>query len=108
MKRLAALAVPLLLVAAALTLSGRSQAAARATVLHGTVGPGFTITLRTARGKVVKKLRPGTYRIRVRDLSPIHNFHLSGPGVNKLTRGAEHGQRDLDRAAQARCLPLPL
>ncbi len=85
MKRLAALAVPLLLVAAALTLSGRSQAAARATVLHGTVGPGFTITLKTAQGKLVRKLKPGTYTIRIRDLSPIHNFHLFGPGVDKKT-----------------------
>ncbi len=85
MKRLAAFAVPLLLVLAALAVSGRSQAAARAAVLRGTVGPGFTITLKTAQGNLVRKLKPGTYTIRIRDLSPIHNFHLFGPGVNKKT-----------------------
>jgi hypothetical protein len=53
--------------------------------LGGTAGPGFTITLKTAQGTLVKKLEAGTYRIRIRDLSPIHNFHLFGPGVNRLT-----------------------
>ena len=84
MKRFAALVVPLLVVVA-LTVPGGTHAAARATVLRGTVGPGFTITLRTAQGTLVKKLKSGTYTIRIRDLSPIHNFHLLGPGVNKLT-----------------------
>jgi plastocyanin len=84
MKHVAVLAVPLLVVVA-LTLPRGTHAAARATVLRGTVGPGFTITLRTAQGTLVKKLKSGTYTIRIRDLSPIHNFHLLGPGVNKLT-----------------------
>lgn len=85
MKRFAALAVPLLLLGVALAVPRGTQAAARATFLRGTVGPDFTITLRTAQGTLVKKLKPGTYTIRIRDLSPIHNFHLLGPGVNKLT-----------------------
>ncbi len=85
MNRLAVLAVPLALLAVALAAPRPSPAAARATVLRGTVGPGFTITLKTAQGRLVEKLKPGTYTIRIRDLSPIHNFHLSGPGVNKLT-----------------------
>jgi plastocyanin len=54
-------------------------------VLRGTVGPGFTITLKTAQGKLVNKLRAGTYTIRIRDLSPIHNFHLYGREVNRKT-----------------------
>jgi plastocyanin len=85
MKRIAVLAPLLLLFAALIVVPGRGRAAARTTTLRGTVGPGFTITLRTSQGAVVKKLQPGTYTIRVRDLSPIHNFHLSGPGVNKKT-----------------------
>jgi Copper binding proteins, plastocyanin/azurin family len=85
MKRVAARALPLLLLAALLVLPARGRAAADATTLRGTVGPGFTITLKTASGSVVKKLKPGTYTIRIRDLSPIHNFHLLGPGVNKKT-----------------------
>jgi plastocyanin len=52
--------------------------------LVGTVGPGFTITL-TKGGKKVKTLKAGKYTIAVRDKSNIHNFHLKGPGLNKLT-----------------------
>jgi plastocyanin len=52
--------------------------------LVGTVGPGFTITLKQA-GKVVKTLKAGTYTITVQDKSNIHDFHLSGPGLNKKT-----------------------
>jgi len=52
--------------------------------LVGTVGPGFTITLKQA-GKTVTKLKAGTYTITVQDKSNIHDFHLSGPGVNKKT-----------------------
>jgi hypothetical protein len=84
MKGFAGLAVPVL-VGVVLTVPRGTHAAARATSLRGTVGPGFTITLRTAQGTLVKRLAPGTYTIRIRDLSPIHNFHLLGPGVNKLT-----------------------
>jgi plastocyanin len=69
------------LAAASLVAAPASQAA---TILVGTVGPGFTITLKSA-GKTVKKLKKGKYVIRVSDKSNIHNFHLKGPGVNKLT-----------------------
>src|SRR5262249_11176136 len=33
----------------------------------------------------LKKLKAGTYSIRIRDLSPIHDFHLLGPGMNRKT-----------------------
>jgi plastocyanin len=52
--------------------------------LNGTVGPGFTITL-TQGGKKVTSLKPGTYTIKIADKSTIHDFHLTGPGVNKAT-----------------------
>jgi hypothetical protein len=58
---------------------------AAATQLRGTVGPGFSITLDDASGNGVTQVDPGAYDIVVRDLSPEHNFHLSGPGVNELT-----------------------
>jgi hypothetical protein len=86
MNRLAARMAPMLLLVAAFALPGRGSAASqREAILRGTVGPGFTITLKTAQGKVVRKLRAGRYTIRIRDLSPIHDFHLLGPGVNKKT-----------------------
>jgi plastocyanin len=50
------------------------------------VGPGFTITLKTAAGKNFKSMRRGTYRIVVNDRSRFHNAHLIGPGaVDKKT-----------------------
>jgi plastocyanin len=47
--------------------------------LQGTVGPGFDISLSTEDGELTT-LMPGTYELRVEDLSDIHNFHLTGPG----------------------------
>jgi hypothetical protein len=52
--------------------------------LNGTDGPGFTITL-TRGGKKVTKLKAGTFVFKIADKSGIHNFHLTGPGVNKKT-----------------------
>lgn len=74
------LAVPVAV--AALLLLAPAQAAP--TKLVGTVGPGFTITLQKS-GTKVTKLKAGTYAITVDDRSSAHNFHLSGPGVNKKT-----------------------
>jgi plastocyanin len=56
----------------------------QSTTLTGTVGPGFTITLKQG-SKAVKSLKAGTYVFKISDKSNIHNFHLSGPGVNKKT-----------------------
>jgi non-ribosomal peptide synthetase component E (peptide arylation enzyme) len=52
--------------------------------LVGTTGPGFTITLKKS-GTKVTKLKAGKYSLTVSDLSSQHNFHLTGPGVNKKT-----------------------
>ena len=52
------------------------------TKLKGTVGPGFTITLKKGTA-AVKTLTAGSYSITVSDKSNIHNFHLKGPGLNK-------------------------
>ena len=62
-----------------------SPAAAQAEDLFATVGPGFTISLRTAQGQTVTQLDPGPYRIVVEDRSDFHNFHLYGPGVSFAT-----------------------
>lgn len=69
---------------AALALAGAAAPAAQAATLNGTVGPGFTITLKSG-AKNVTKLKAGTYTIKISDKSNIHNFHLKGPGVNKMT-----------------------
>jgi plastocyanin len=72
------------LVAAVAALAVAVAPAAAATKLTATVGPGFTITLKKA-GKKVTSLKAGKYTIVVQDKSNIHDFHLKGPGVNKLT-----------------------
>ena len=59
-------------------------ALANTPTLTGTVGPGFTITLKQG-SKSLKTLKAGTYVFKVSDKSNIHNFHLTGPGVNKST-----------------------
>jgi len=61
-----------------------ASASAAVPTLKGTDGPGFTITLKKGTTKVTK-LKAGKYKIVVRDLSNLHNFHLTGPGVNKKT-----------------------
>jgi hypothetical protein len=43
--------------------------------LQGTVGPGYTISLKKA-GKKVTKLKAGRYRFAVSDKASIHNFTI--------------------------------
>ena len=76
-------------VAAALAATGSGSAAPAKTV-NGTVGPGFTIGL-AMQGKKVTKLKAGTaYRFVISDRSSIHDFHLSGPGLNRVLTGVEY------------------
>jgi plastocyanin len=69
----------LALLAAALALATAAAAASAVGKLTASDGPGFTITMSK------KSVPHGTYVITVRDRSSIHNFHLTGPGVNKKT-----------------------
>ena len=55
--------------------------------LLGTVGPSFTITL------TKKPTKAGKYTLVVSDKSSIHNFHLTGPGVNVKTSVAAAGSK---------------
>jgi hypothetical protein len=48
-------------------------------VFKGTVGPGFTIKMTTKPTKV------GKIKLVINDRSNVHNFHLTGPGVNVKT-----------------------
>ena len=73
----------LLLAALGSALAVTAPAGAALPKLVGTVGPGFTITLKRF-GKPLASLKAGTYSITVSDKSNIHNFHLRGPGgMNK-------------------------
>jgi hypothetical protein len=59
------------------------------TRLVGTVGPGSTISLKTATGKRVAMLPRGSYRIVIRDRSDEHNFAVRGPGVRRTLTGVD-------------------
>ena len=54
--------------------------------LTGTVGPGFTISLKQGT-KLVKALKAGRYTFAVTDKADIHSFHLKGPGMSKVITG---------------------
>jgi plastocyanin len=66
-------------IVAALAAVAPTFAATDTNTLTGTDGPGFTITMNK------KTVKAGTYVITIHDRSTIHNFHLTGPGVNKKT-----------------------
>jgi plastocyanin len=68
---------------AALALATWTTASAAPSKLTGSVGPGETISLKTASGKRVSLVNRGTYRITIRDRSDEHNFYVSGPGLRK-------------------------
>ena len=73
------------LVAIAATVAALAvpSAFAATPTLTGVVGPGFTITMNK------KTVKAGTYTITIHDRANIHNFHLTGPGVDK--NGEDHG-----------------
>src|SRR4029450_10983176 len=68
-------------------------------LLIATVGTndGFDIALRYPDGRMVDELVPGTYTVRVRDLSRLHNFHLASntdPTVDFRTDVEFVGEQD--------------
>lgn len=74
-----------------------AQQADDVAVLTAVVGePGnpdaFTLALTDASGAEVSALPAGDYQIRVADLSEIHNFHLTGQGVDRTTTVPETGE----------------
>lgn len=77
----------LLVLAAFATLAALASptVALAQTKLIGTVSDPATITLKTESGTDVSDVPAGTYTIEVRDESIMHNFHLSGPGVDQRT-----------------------
>ncbi|WP_411283236.1 hypothetical protein [Lapillicoccus sp.] len=67
--------------------SSSSGGGAAAGVLTGSVGEGdaYVITLMDSTGAPVTSLKAGSYTVKVKDASKIHDFHLSGPGVDQKT-----------------------
>lgn len=74
-------AAALLVAAAAFAVTAFARPAASHARLIGTVGKNdaYKINLTTAAGKLVKKLKAGTYTVVIHDDSSIHNYELDGP-----------------------------
>jgi plastocyanin len=74
------------ILAAIATLAAVFAASAGATVpkLQALVSDPVNISLKLG-GKPVTTLKAGAYTIVVRDTASDHDFHLTGPGVNKTT-----------------------
>jgi plastocyanin len=86
---------------AALALAAPAGAQPAATHLTGTVGPGFTISLGKGGAKV-KTLTAGRYEITVSDKASVHDFHLIGPGVNRvITSVAFTGTKKVELTLEA-------
>jgi copper binding plastocyanin/azurin family protein len=75
--------IQVLLAAAGVALVATSAATPMAPPkLTGTVGPGFTISLKRGLAPV-RMLKAGRYTFAVSDKAAIHNFQLEGPGLDR-------------------------
>src|SRR2546423_10401302 len=79
MKRLVMLAAA---AAAAAIVAGNGGAAIPR--LQGSVSDPVNISL-TFGGKNVSRLKPGKYTIVIKDSASDHDFHLTGPGLDRST-----------------------
>jgi hypothetical protein len=86
-KKAAAALVTMILAALAVTGAALSHTTKTPT-LKGTVGPGYTISLKM-NGKKVKSLKAGKYKVVVSDKSSFHNFTL------EKEKGAGHFEKDI-------------
>jgi plastocyanin len=76
-------ALAVLVAVAALALVPMAMStSAKTPMLTGTVGPGFTISLKKGTKKVTK-LKAGKYKFKIADKANIHNFALKGK-MNKV------------------------
>jgi plastocyanin len=76
-----------LAVALVTALAAAVPALAATPTFKGTDGPGFTISMAT------KPTKAGKIKLVVADKSSIHNFHLTGPGVNVKTSVGSTGSK---------------
>jgi plastocyanin len=76
--------------AVAVAIVASADARSSSTRLIGTVGPGYTITLKKGTAKV-KTLKAGKYTFVITDKASIHNFTIErekgGPKIEKTLTG---------------------
>jgi plastocyanin len=87
------LLLPLALVGVFLAVAATGNAStSKSSGLVGETGPDYKIEV-NLNGKDLKTIKAGTYKIKIEDKSAIHNFHLIGKGVNKLTSVSFTGEK---------------
>jgi hypothetical protein len=77
--------------------SGKASSPAGKQLLLGTVGSpdepeAFTIQLTDSSGDPVTTLAAGEYQVKVTDPATLHNFHLTGSGVDESTSVSATGE----------------
>ena len=78
--------LPLALVGTFAAVADASAGAAKDRFdLKGEVYENFRIEMKNSANRPLKTVKAGTYRIKIEDKTRAHNFHLTGPGVNKST-----------------------
>ena len=83
------------------TATTTATATPAGSTLKGSVGPGFVISLSTEDGQPVETLSAGSYTLEVDDQSDIHNFHLTGTGVDVATDVGATGVGSFDITVEA-------
>jgi plastocyanin len=72
--------------ALAAVVGGNAATAKSSYDLKGEVyASGFKIEMVNRANQHLKTVKAGTYRIKIEDKASLHNFRLSGPGVNMST-----------------------
>jgi plastocyanin len=84
MNRTRMLAAAALAALVTVIVASGAAAAPRGGTLVASVSDPLNISL-TQGGKKVTSLKAGAYTITVQDKASDHDFHLTGPGVNKVT-----------------------
>jgi plastocyanin len=85
MRKLVIVSTAIVALAGAAVMGGYASNSKDAYQLKGEVYPTFKIEMQTRAGAAVKAIKAGTYRLKIEDKSAIHDFHLTGPGVNRST-----------------------
>lgn len=85
----------LAVVAAAAVATARVGAATakEAFDLKGEVYPNFKIEMKNSANRPLRTVKAGSHTIKIEDKSPIHDFHLKGPGVDRVTSVKGVGER---------------
>jgi plastocyanin len=67
------------------TTTDTGGTAAGSKLIGSVASDDFVITLTTEDGSEVTSLPAGTYTLEIVDNSDIHNFHITGPGVDEAS-----------------------